>query len=372
MPERNSILEVLSRFEIDIDPASGLLLSSVQLLPARNVFVETSACKQSDDHAPSSSPPNIRPIETGFSDACVWQVGGFALRRWPADASLERLRGVHQLLRQIHDAGVAQVPRPVASRTGESIIRDSHNRLWQLEPWMPGEATFQENSNAVRRRVAFETLARWHNESCRFAQNQNRASTSAFGYTEQTCPTIQARIELLHSHGSMLSQFEEGLGQERHDRFRKLGHEVVAAFRRLQATIARDLSSVSALAVPTFPVIRDLWHDHLLFTGDDLTGLVDFGAVRPESVACDLSRLLGSLFADNQAERLNSLDDYQNVRRLTTNELRLIAPLDRSGLVLSGTTWLERRYVQRQPFKNIDRVCNRLDAIADRLRDQVR
>lgn len=371
MPERNSILEVLSRFEIDVDRASGLLLSSEQRRPKPNVFVETSAGEQAIDHATSSVPPNIRPIETGFSDACVWQVGGFALRRWPADASLEWLRGVHQLLSQILDAGVAQVPKPVSSRTGETIIRDIHNRLWQLEPWMPGEATFRNDPNAVRRRVTFETLARWHNESCRFAQNENRASTSEFGYAEQTCPTIQARSELLQSHGSMLRQFEEGLGQERHDRFRQLGHEIVAAFRRLQATIARDLNSVSSLAVRTFPAIRDLWHDHLLFTGDDLTGLIDFGAVRPESVACDLSRLIGSLFADNQVERLNSLDDYQNVRRLTTNELRLIAPLDRSGLLLSGTTWLERRYVQRQPFKNIDRVCDRLEAIADRLQSQL-
>src|SRR5262249_55243269 len=47
--------------------------------------------------------------------------------------------------------------------------------------------------------------------------------------------------------------------------------------------------------VPLQYCVGDVWHDNLLFTGDQLTGLVDYAAVKVDHVAADLGRMLGSL-----------------------------------------------------------------------------
>lgn len=43
------------------------------------------------------------------------------------------------------------------------------------------------------------------------------------------------------------------------------------------------------------PCIRDIWHDHVLFDGDRVTGLIDFGAMQIDTPATDIARLVGSL-----------------------------------------------------------------------------
>ena len=62
--------------------------------------------------------------------------------------------------------------------------------------------------------------------------------------------------------------------------------------RRRLRTALEDMSSVP---VPLHPCLRDIWHDHVLYTEDHVTGIVDLSAARTENVAADLARLLGSL-----------------------------------------------------------------------------
>ncbi len=62
-----------------------------------------------------------------------------------------------------------------------------------------------------------------------------------------------------------------------------------------------------------------------------------------------------------------ALEAYQSVRRLSIDELTLVGVLDRSGTLLSGMTWLARRYLANTAFAHPERVVARLERIVRRL-----
>jgi Ser/Thr protein kinase RdoA (MazF antagonist) len=105
----------------------------------------------------------------------------------------------------------------------------------------------------------------------------------------------------------------------------------------------------------------------VLFTGDDVTGLIDPGAARTDHVAADLTRLLGSLLADDRVRWGRALDWYQELRPLSDDELRLLRALDRSSVLLSGMTWVERFLNEEIPAARVPEISERLSAIARRV-----
>jgi Ser/Thr protein kinase RdoA (MazF antagonist) len=310
---------------------------------------------------------DLQPGPLGFSDASVFRVcvddGDFCLRQWHAAMSQQRLLTIHRLLERVNHRGIRQVPIPIAAANGSTVI-EVDSRLWQLEPWMPGQADFRDVSTDSRLESAMHVIARWHVAA---------ASTNSFDHPHTTAhqtapsPTVGDRTDLIHDYLSRLPEIKNSLRREPHERFREAGVRIAVQFRRMGQDIAGQLASVRSVDVAMQPCIRDLWHDHLLFTGEELTGLIDFGAVRTDTVACDLSRLLGSLFGNDSDGWRRALVAYESVRPLQDNEAALLQPLDRSGVLLSGMTWLKRRCLLKTDIPDIDRVSERLESIADRL-----
>jgi Ser/Thr protein kinase RdoA (MazF antagonist) len=72
-------------------------------------------------------------------------------------------------------------------------------------------------------------------------------------------------------------------------------HEILTHFERLAPDLERQLAAHVDRPVPLQPALRDILDEHVLFVGDQVTGIIDFGAMRIESVAGDIARLLGSL-----------------------------------------------------------------------------
>jgi len=184
---------------------------------------------------------------------------------------------------------------------------------------------------------------------------------------KKACPTIVNRIGMIDSYASSIADFEVALAKESNARFQDTGVRVALLFRATHSEVKQELIAVENLPVPLQPCIRDVWHDHLLFDSDELSGMVDFGAMATDSVSCDLSRLLGSLFGDDFASWQRGICYYETVRPMTEAEHRLLRPLDQSSVLLSGMTWLKRRYVLRNTPTDLSRVCDRLDAILVRL-----
>jgi hypothetical protein len=144
--------------------------------------------------------------------------------------------------------------------------------------------------------------------------------------------------------------------------------EVLQHFTWVAPTIARELASMAVERFRLHPCLRDVWHDHILFTGKHVTGIIDPAAARSENVASDLARLLGDFAGDDAGRWKFALDAYAEVRPLTDSEHRLVHVLDRSAVVLSALGWAERRIEITQPYFRTDDVLRRADQFVARLR----
>jgi Ser/Thr protein kinase RdoA (MazF antagonist) len=118
---------------------------------------------------------------------------------------------------------------------------------------------------------------------------------------------------------------------------------------------------------PVQPCICDVWNRHLLFEGDRLTGLVDYGEAKIDHVAVDLARLLGDLAGDDEAGWQTGLAAYRSLRPLTAEEERLARVLDRSGVVLGAAAWLRRLYLEGRRYDDMQAVSRRLGVLVTRM-----
>jgi Ser/Thr protein kinase RdoA (MazF antagonist) len=118
------------------------------------------------------------------------------------------------------------------------------------------------------------------------------------------------------------------------------------------------------------PCIRDIWHDHVLYDGPTISGVVDFGSLDYDAPATDVARLVGSLVADDPSRRRLAIESYQaHQTRFAVNAAE-VDLLDRSGILIAGLNWIEWLWIERRTFEAMDRVQSRLAEIATRLQDK--
>lgn len=309
------------------------------------------------------------PQSGGFSGAGVWKVettdGAFCLRAWPrSSASRERIVALHRLLTHVRGAGVKQVAVPLAGRDGLTV-QEHQGRLWQLEPWMPGVADFRDSPSDARLRSAMRILAKWHLAARSFCPHSSE-STWFFCAPQAVPYAVSTRLTLIRQIQESSPSWSPAISSQTSE-FRRVADRIVRSFRRLQRDVAAQLDSAQKVPARVQPCLRDVWHDHVLFTGDDVTGLIDPAAARTDTIAADLSRLLGSFLGSDATRWRFALDEYFAHNPLTSDEMRLVPILDLSGVLLSGARWLDRILVQNEPIERPVAVLERLTQIADRL-----
>ena len=306
----------------------------------------------------------------GFSGAQIWRLespaGVFALRAVNEQAvNRDRLSGLHALLAHVHRCGVSQVAVPLATRCGLTVVLYD-GQIWQLEPWMPGSPE-QQVPSPVRLRAAMHCLAAWHLAAASFEASSEYRH---WYFCEARCPSpgIGERIAQIDRwNAAACRQIDRRLPVLGWPEFCNLGQRLLPLYQRLAPAIAAELRIARNLHVPLQPCLRDIWSDHLLFTGDRVSGLIDPHACRSDNVATDLARLLGSLVADDATIRATAIDAYQQIRPLSSDELLLLEIFDRSGVLLGGMTWLDWVCMQGRQYQRRDRVTLRLAAILRRL-----
>lgn len=321
-----------------------------------------------------------QPAEArGFSGADIVRVTDgdrvWCLRRWPgSDLSAARIMALHRFLNWLGQRGVDQVPVPAPTPTGNTLVT-SLESWWQLEPWMPGVADFHQSGSDQRLRSLMQTLACVHRAAD--AYDCKHSDVTWFGrHPRSTAPAARERVQQTEFWDSQQTAAARSLLKKKPSpEFDRLADDILRMYELARGPVLAQLVEVAACDFRLHPCLRDLWHDHVLFTGEEVTGLIDPSATRMENVASDLSRLLGSLFEDDHERWETALEMYHTVRPLSNDERRLIGVLDRSSVLLSGLTWIKRRlawidretYCQHLRDDEVPRVLPRLEAIARRL-----
>jgi len=299
----------------------------------------------------------------GFSGARFWRIraaeAAYALRRWPQGApDRRRLKLIHAALRQTVEAGVRELTLPLDTLDGKSFVSHA-GHLWQLEPWSAGE-TYSAAPSTARLSAAFRWLASYH-----------AAAESLPEYSPRRVPrSIEDRLQRLSAFdGGGLREIARSLGRAGWPETDSLAPRVLQlAEPRIRPALAR-LSAVAG-NYPQLPALRDIWSEHVLFDGEEVAAVIDFGSLDVDTPATDIARLAGSMCWDQQDDWSLALDAYQRVRPLSANQRDLVAVLDAANVVLAGLNWLRWIYVEGRQFENREAVAARLKAALQRLESQ--
>jgi Ser/Thr protein kinase RdoA (MazF antagonist) len=299
---------------------------------------------------------------TGISGATVWRVsqGGktFCLKRWPTEhPAPDELAAIHGLLKHVAQAGLAIVPVPVATCDGHSYLH-SDGHLWELAPWLPGEPYNRNQPSSEKRLTAMHCLAQFH-----LAANSYEVSKVG------APPGLQKRREILRGLcGGRLEQLRLTVGAKPASELRTLAEGMLVEVERTVGAVVTEVEQAADVPLPLQWCLRDVKSDHVLFTGERVTGLIDFGAAAIDSVAGDLARLARSLAGDDQQIWLSALDDYEASKALTTAERRAIDCYDRGGTLAAAANWLRWLFVEERSFSRHEIVQTQLRWLRDQLR----
>jgi len=299
----------------------------------------------------------------GWSGSRIWRVRDVAgyewcLRRWPKEhPTVERLRFIHAVLLLV-SFEMPLVAFPLRTKRGTTSVEQGEHQF-EVTHWLPGTADFHANPSHARLAAAVRVLARFHNLAKRYKWRIGPA------------PSIedrQRRTKGMREKGLAIIEqsIRTPLGNEIDNRAAGL---LAAAGKALQRqSLAEALTAAPELVLQ--PAIRDVHHDHLLFTGDEVTGLIDFGALRIDTPLADVARLVGSLVGDDREARECAFDAYSSIRPLENAERQLIDVLDESGLVLGALNWLIWLYVEQRDMGPVGPIVKRIDQILLRLENR--
>ena len=301
----------------------------------------------------------------GFSGSRVWHglaAGSvaFCLKAFPPRRPVAWLleRIIHPWMRAAIEAGLAFVPAIESTRTGRTVA-EVGGRVWEVTAWMPGRADFHANPTSAKLAAAVTAVAGIHEA---WARIRGRAMDHAVG----PCPAIGRRWRAIADWEHLTGR--KGWRPQFADPHDPVRPHAEAAWGLLPVAIRRardDLSPWLGRTVNAHPCLCDVWHDHILYDGDRVTGVIDFGAAKVDHPAVDLARLLGSLIPDDAIRMSEALDVYRTIRPLPEPEL--VPLLDRTGVVVAVTNWLRWLYEARREYADRAAIAERMAGLVRRL-----
>jgi len=297
---------------------------------------------------------------SGLSGAKLWRsdIGGdqYVLRRWPnGQMDKWRLMSINHTLCRVAEQGITFVPVPVP-RLGADRFVEFDGTFWQLEPWMPGKADLADPPRLEKVAAAVEALAQFHAAASSGIATKCCYSPALGDRAQLLDELLSCGIELIQNAPTFLAPRKPWAG------IAMTARSWLAALPRRATDIRAKLVAPLTTLRTLQPVIRDATRDHVLFTGDKVTGLVDFGALAHDHFTVDLARLAGSYGGDAAIIDYicQSYPSSKHVPRLTDSDRGLVKLLDRSGVLVAAYRWLRWIFVEERTFSDPPAVARRI------------
>jgi Ser/Thr protein kinase RdoA (MazF antagonist) len=294
----------------------------------------------------------ITPVSQGFSGGSVYRCdatdGSYALKLWPTGTSSQRVDEVHAIQR-FASKSLAILPslRSLGRNRYRLTLESTHV---ELSTWMPGSAFNAKSTdelNSIRclssrdfsKKDLFvnaavsagaAAIARFHEV------------THGLGTERSAAPAISQRLkrlgELRHALPRVLADSRHWCGPA------QLAVEKLRRdWPRLHNASELELQPWLHKAMPVQWVLRDIHREHILFENERVSGIVDFDAVRRDTVATDLARWVGS-FADLDVAVgelwPEAIAGYTSVREISTCEQQLSSAIERASWYIHLANWV--------------------------------
>ncbi len=238
-------------------------------------------------------------------------------------------------------ASLGFVPVPLADCTGRTAVEHA-GRLWELAPWMEGSPDGARPARMARLEAAFAGLAAFH---ARLAGEECAGMSPGLRQRHLTvAQLVDGGFDRLEAAVTRAGAPTD------HDRTKALSWLALA--RRIAPTWLSPLELWARRVIRLQPCLRDARHEHFLFEGDRLSGLVDFGAMGVDTVAGDLARLLGDWLKGDSPARLHALAAYERVQALAPLEQSAIEPFESATALLIGERWVRWHFLEGRRFEN--------------------
>ncbi|HVS40113.1 MAG TPA: phosphotransferase [Gemmataceae bacterium] len=303
------------------------------------------------------APTRLQPLGNhgGFSGARLWRLDdSLCLRAWPADFPPQRLAFIHHGMIHARSAELTFTPRLFPAIDGTTAVGYA-GRLWELQEWLPGEADYHRNPSEAKLRAALGALARLH-----------ECWQAILPPTSGVCPAVTRRLavdrewrELVQSGWRPQAQADDPARSAAERAWRLLPGRIDSIPDLLRRWVDRSW--------PLQPCLCDVWHDHVLFDGDRVSGLIDYGAMKIDHPAVDVARLLGSLVDDDLTGWAMGLTAYRETRPLSADEAELTQTLDATGTIAAAAVWLRWLYHDGKEFEDRAAAARRLEGLTARL-----
>lgn len=324
-----------------------------------------------------SGAPVVRVGRAGGRDAVLKRVAGDA-------AAARRAAWVHALIHRARSHGVSELPAPLSTPAGATLVADTEGGVWELVPFMAGRPLERPSAFEVAR--AMDVLARLHEAWGSGAGDGGPPQASDFP------PSIVRRIEQARMLASLpwSRRLDRCLSRGAGDvpplvaDAMKTWERAIVMFTALDGTrIVRRVAGMKPPSLPLQPVLRDIWFDHVLFERRTAAGasserhaqvaaVIDLHGAGVDSPATDIARLAGSWWSPGlgvafDAWLADAMDRYSARRALGAGERALVPWLHAVGVICSLDNWFRWVVEERRLFADAPRVRARLERLIEAL-----